>query len=112
MTRKPAPVEYDESTVEKLDYVPEKHERGANCWSGGFFSEGRRNPTPWRLAGAPTDEIKYGGLGPLAGASSGKVCNGCRRPLPLSAFSPKRHKPSELRSRCDRCLERANQKRT
>lgn len=111
MTRKPAAVEYDESMVEKIDYVPAKHEKDGHCWSGGFFVEGRRNAYPAGSDGDPFfpgEPVAYAGLDVPAGV---KACAGCQRLLPTSAFSPNPSKHGVLRSRCDRCLERAKRKR-
>lgn len=107
-SKKPCPA-YDESLVEKIDYVPESHPRNEHCWSGGFFVAGRRNPDPSRAeaTGSHMDVIDYDGLGALATFMNGKACAGCQRQLPLSAFSPKPGKPHLLRSRCNRCLERS-----
>lgn len=118
--KKPAP-EYDESIVQKLDYVPTSHKRGEwasdgpvdlHRWDGGFFEEGRRNPFPWRRRGEPFVHPSTDGLGSLvAAADQGKVCHGCHHALPLSSFSPKPGRTYLLRSRCDRCVERAKTKR-
>lgn len=120
-TKKPAP-EYDESIVQKLDYVPTSHAfsdrspGSSHRWSGGFFNEGQRNPSPSYGGDEPSPPnmsvIEYDGLGSLAAAaSSGRVCAGCHRELARSSFSPKPGRTYLLRSRCDRCVERAKTKR-
>lgn len=113
--KKPAP-EYDESIVQKLDYVPTSHNDPSayHRWSGGFFNGGRRNPYPSGSDGDPylPTQGKHDGLGSLAAAADqGKVCHGCHHALPLSSFSPQPGRTYLLRSRCDRCVERAKTKR-
>lgn len=44
--RKPDPIEYDESIVQRLPYGGDDRTTDARRWGGGFFDEGRRNPTP------------------------------------------------------------------
>lgn len=110
-TKKPDP-EYDESIVQKLDYVPTSHAdpRDPHRWSGGFFEGGRRNSFPWRENSDPFEHPSTGGIGALAAMSAddprARKCRGCHRVLRLSDFSPKPGRTYLLRSRCDRCVER------
>lgn len=116
MTKKPSPVEYDESIVQKLDYVPASHagHDDPHRWSGGFFAGGPRNSDPAANSDGSRQPVDiyvalYAGLGALAAisdASRTKVCSGCHRVLRLSEFSPKPGREYVLRSRCDRCVER------
>lgn len=122
--KKPAP-EYDESIVQRLDYVPTSHAFSdrrpgtSHRWSGGFFHAGRRNPSPSHGGDEPSPPdmtvIEYDGLGSLIASPDHdagiRTCGGCRRVLRLSAFSPKPGRTYLLRSRCDRCVERAKTKR-
>ena len=43
---KKAGPEYDESIVQKIPYAGDDRTTDASRWKGGFWSEGRRNPTP------------------------------------------------------------------
>lgn len=113
-SKKPCPP-YDESIVEKLDYVPASHPRGEGCWVGGFFTSGSRNPHPYGSSdngfdGSHVEVVGYEGLGALAAMSAGARCQQCRRLLPASSFSPSPRRKGGLRSRCNRCLERSKRK--
>lgn len=58
MIKKPSPVEYDESIVQRLPPVSGPRRAGHSDfrrWSGGFFNPGRRNPDPSAAAADPLD---------------------------------------------------------
>lgn len=48
MTKKPSPVEYDESIVQRIDPAPAepRDQHDPHRWSGGFFRPGRRVRDP------------------------------------------------------------------
>lgn len=122
--RRPEPIEYDESIVQRLPYIPTSHKTPGGepatswRWEGGFFTSGRRNPDPPRAHNPLPPhlaDVTYDGLGPIAIAVDAedsraaprgtRRCSGCHRAMPLEMFSLKPGgRPGQLRSRCDVCV--------